>query len=294
MKDARLVQLAQNLVHYSCKVKPGERVLIESNGLERDFVTLLVKAVYDAGGLPFVNIRDASVERALLLGAIKEQIRFYAEYTGLQMEGMDCYIGVRSGENSAELSDVPEEKMELYSKYYVQPVQMQRRVAGTRWVVLRYPSASMAQMANMSLEAFEDYYFDVCCLDYGKMSTAMDALVARMEKCDEVHIVGQGTDLHFSIAGIPVIKCDGELNIPDGEVYTAPVKNSVNGVITYNAPSLEEGFTFENIRFVFESGKIVEATANDSVRLNKLLDVDEGARYVGEFAIGVNPYITKP
>jgi aminopeptidase len=152
----------------------------------------------------------------------------------------------------------------------------------------------MAQMANMSNEQFEDFYFSVCNLDYSKMSKAMDPLAELMNKTDNVKIKGIGTDLSFSIKGLPAIKCDGEFNIPDGEVYSAPVKDSVNGYITYNTPSEYQGYTYENIRLEFKQGKIIRATANDAKRINKVFDTDEGARYVGEFAIGVNPYITKP
>ena len=164
----------------------------------------------------------------------------------------------------------------------------------TKWVVLRYPNPAMAQNAGTSTEAFEKFYFDVCTLDYSKMDRAMDALRARMERADKVRLTGKGTDLTFSIKGIPAIKCAGHMNIPDGEVYTAPVKDSVNGVITYNAPTLENGIRHENVRLVFKDGKIVGATSSDTAALNAVLDTDEGARYVGEFAIGVNPYVTKP
>ena len=146
----------------------------------------------------------------------------------------------------------------------------------------------------MSSRAFEDFYYDVCNLDYAKMSAAMDALVARLARTDSVHIIGPGTDLRFSIKGIPAVKCAGECNIPDGEVYTAPVRESVNGIITYNTPSLYQGTVFEHVSFTFERGKIVQATANETEKLNAILDADEGARYIGELGIGVNPYITKP
>jgi len=170
---------------------------------------------------------------------------------------------------------------------------LNQRVDHTKWVVLRYPTESMSQQAGMSTEAFEDFYFDVCTLDYSKMDKAMTPLVELMNKTDRVRIVAKDTDLTFSIKGIPAIKCSGLRNIPDGEVYTAPVKDSVNGYITYNVPSVEEGIKFENVRLEFKDGKIVKATANDTVAVNKIFDTDEGARYVGEFALGVNPYITK-
>jgi aminopeptidase len=216
-----------------------------------------------------------------------------AKYEGDRMRDMQAYIGVRSGDNAAEMSDVPAEKMELYTKYFSQEVHTKIRVAKTKWVVLRYPSPAMAQSANTSTEAFEDFYFAVCNLDYQKMSVAMDPLVELMNQTDKVKIVGKGTDLSFSIQGISAVKCDGKRNIPDGEVYTAPVRDSVNGYISYNTPTVYQGVNFENIRLEFAQGQIVQATASDTERINKILDTDEGARYIGEFAIGVNPYITK-
>ena len=292
MKDPRMIKLAHNLVNYSCAVKPGEKVLIENVGLVREFVVALVEAVYEAGGVPFVTIKDPAVERALRMRCTQEQQSFVAAYEAMRMQGMDAYIGLRSGDNAYDMGDVPADKQQIYAQQVGEKVHSQIRVPHTKWVVLRYPVPSMAQQAGMSTEAFEDYYFDVCNLDYAKMGEAMKALKARMEKTDEVHIVGKGTDLRFSIKGLPAIPCAGECNIPDGEIFTAPVRESVNGVITYNTPSLYQGTVYENIRFVFENGRIIEATANDTEKLNAILDIDEGARYVGEFAIGVNPYIT--
>ncbi|MDD3654847.1 MAG: aminopeptidase [Desulfotomaculaceae bacterium] len=294
MVDERVRILAKNLVYYSCEVKDGEKVLIEAVGLELPLFKELVREVYRAGGEPFVTIKDAAVERELLLGATKRQMKIRAKFEADRMTEMDAYIGVRSGTNAAELSDVPAEKIELYNKYFWDEVHGKIRVPQTKWVVLRYPSPAMAQLANTSTEAFEDYYFQVCNLDYSKMDAAMDPLAALMEKSDRVRIVGKGTDLSFSIKSLPAVKCTGKRNIPDGEVYTAPVRDSVNGYVTYNTPAQYQGFTYENIRLEFKDGMIVKATANDSERLNKVLDTDEGARYIGEFSLGVNPYITKP
>ena len=205
---------------------------------------------------------------------------------------MQAYIAIRAGNNSAELSDVPSENLNMYSR--ITTPTLDYRVNHTKWVILRYPNPSMAQLAGQSLDAFEDFYFDVCTLDYAKMNRAMDALAALMEKTDNVKIKGPGTDLSFSIKGIPAVKCAGECNIPDGEVYPAPVRESMNGIISYNTPSEEQGFTYENIVFEIKNGKIVDAKANNNERINQLLDTDEGARYFGEFAIGVNPYVLEP
>ncbi|MEO3944608.1 aminopeptidase [Gorillibacterium sp. CAU 1737] len=294
MVDPRLTQLAEGLVQYSIQAKPGEHVLIEATGIEPALVRELVKAVHAKGAHPHVNLRDPKITRALLFDANEEQIKAWAAIDNHQMEQMQAYIGVRGGDNITELSDVPADKLKLHSALYMQPVHFETRIKKTRWVVLRYPSPSMAQLSGMSTEAFEDFYFKVCLLDYGKMSKAMDPLKALMDRTDKVQLKGPGTDLTFSIKGVGAIKCSGEMNIPDGEVYTAPVRNSVNGVITHNAPTPYNGFTFENVRLEFKDGKIIHATANDTERLNKILDTDEGARYVGEFAIGVNPFIREP
>lgn len=294
MKDPRITTLAHNLIHHSARLKAGEKVLIECIGVENALVEALVHAADAVGALPFVTLKDPKVHRALLLAGSEAQWKATAEFEAARMKAMDAYIGIRSGDNINETADVPSEKMDLYAKLFLTPVHFDIRVNQTRWTVLRYPSPSMAQAAGTSTEAFEDFYFNVCNLDYARMADAMVPLVRLMEATDRVRIVAPGTDLAFSIKDIPVIPCAGEANIPDGEVYTAPVKDSVEGVITYNAPSLYQGFTYENVRLVFEKGRIVEATANDTARIRKVFDTDEGARFVGEFAIGVNPYILHP
>lgn len=293
--DERLKKLAKTLVNYSCRVEKGENVLINCNGTAPiPLVKEIVKEVYKSGGLPYVEIREASIERELLMDASEEQLKLLADIDSKKMKKMDAFIGVRGDDNSAELSDVPEDKLDMYSKLYSSPVHHDIRVPKTKWVVLRYPTPSMAQSAHQSLESFENFYFNVCNMDYKKMSDAMDKLVDLMNETDKVHIKGEGTDLTFSIKGIPAVKCDGICNIPDGEVYTAPVKDSINGTLSYNTPSEYNSFTFDNVCLKFKDGKIIEATANDNERINKIFDTDEGARYIGEFAIGVNPYITKP
>lgn len=291
--DTRIKRLADILVHYSCNVQKGEHVLVTYDGASaRPLVKQIIKEVYACGGYPYTEIRDSSIQREILLGCSEEQLAFMNEYQLKQMEGMQAYISIRASDNASEHADVPSTQQNLYSRMMM-PV-LRYRVDRTKWVVLRYPNEAMAQLAHTSLENFENFYYDVCTLDYGKMNKAMDALDQLMNKADRVHIVGPGTDLTFSIKGIGTIKCSGERNIPDGELYTAPVKESMNGIISYNTPSEEDGFTFENIVFEVENGKIVKATANDTERINELLDTDEGARYFGEFSFGLNPYILHP
>jgi len=294
MVDQRIEKLANVLVNYSCNLQKGEKILIEARGIDYVLVNAIVKEVYKVGGLPFVQMEDNRVTRALRLGMTEELAKLMAKYDGARMAEMDAYIGIRGGNNCYELSDVDPEIMNVYSRYYSHPVHHELRVAKTKWVVLRYPNEGMAEQARMSTDAFEDFYFNVCNLDYAKMDKAMDALKNLLDRTDKVRLTAVDTDLTFSIKGIGSKKCAGHMNIPDGEVYSAPVKNSVNGYIHYNAPSVENGIEFKDVRLEFKDGKIINATANDTAAVNAIFDTDEGARYVGEFALGVNPYINNP
>ena len=294
MRDPRYDKLARTLVGYSTQVRPGENVLIQSTDADRELVKALIAEVYRAGGRPFVWSLDAQIERALLLGCTPEQLALRAEADCLLMDRMDAFIGVTGIRNRAERADVPAENLSLFARHYAKPVHTLRRVPNTRWVVLRDATPAMAQMADMSTEAFEDFYFDVCTMDYSRMEAAMTPLKALMERTDRVRILGPDTDLSFSIRGLPAVKCAGRMNIPDGEVFTAPVRESVNGSIRYNVPSTHDGFSYEGMRLTFRDGRIVEVSCNDAARAERVFDLDEGARYVGEFALGVNPYITRP
>jgi aminopeptidase len=256
----------------------------------------IIRKVTKAKGVPFWFYNDESLIRQFLLTNTEEQIKKYAKFQLSMMKQTSCYMGLRGSNNPFDLNDVPSEKIKMFNKLFYHPVHLEQRVKKTKWVVLRFPNDAMAQLAQQSQEEFEKFYYDVCCIDYPKMSKAMDPLVKLMEATDRVHLKGPGeTDLKFSIKGIGVEKCDGGRNIPDGEVYTAPVRNSINGVIQYNTPSLYEGTVFEGIRYEFRDGKIVKATAkNDTAKLNRILDTDPGARYIGEWSIGCNPMILHP
>ena len=294
MMDQRIETLAKNLINFSCSIKRGESVLIESIGDNDALTRALIKEAYRVGANPFVWLRNKRIDRELTMNCNEGQLELRAKIDAEMMSNMQAYIGIRGGDNASELSDVPQKNVDMDMLLYWTPVHSRIRVPKTKWVILRYPTPSMAQMANMSTDAFEEYYFNVCNLDYSKMDKAMDPLKALMERTDQVHIKGPGTDLRFSIKGLPAIKCAGHMNIPDGEIYTAPVKNSVNGTLQYNTPSLHNGFTYTDIRLTFKDGKIVDSHSNDDERICSAFNVDEGARYVGEFALGVNPYITKP
>ena len=296
MHDPRLDRLADVLVNHSTQPQPGETVLIEAFDLpETQLVESLVSRVSELGAIPRVHLFSNAVQRAILKSADDATFELMGEIDAEVMRQMNCYIGIRGSANTSETQDVPQDRMKAAQEKWRQPVHLEIRVPKTRWVVLRYPTPSMAQAAEMSTAAFEQYYFDVCTADYAAMAEHQKPLVARMEAASDVRIVAPGTDLSFSIEDIPVIPCNGRRNIPDGEVFTAPVRESVNGQITYNVDTRYQGQVFSDVRFVFRDGKIVEADcAGDAVPLNEILDSDEGARYLGEWSLGCNNAVRRP
>jgi aminopeptidase len=295
MKDPRHARLADQLVHYSVDVQPGEVVYIELKGIETlELGKELVRSVTEAGGVPFWYYNDDDVSRPFARRADESQFKLWAQFHKKIMQNADCYIAIRGSSNPFDHKDVDADRMRWYNQAYWDEVHSVR-VNEKKWVVLRYPNPSMAIQAEQPTEAFEDFYFRVCGFDYAKMSVAMDPLHALLCRTDTVEITGPGTDLRFSIQGIGAVKCDGHRNVPDGEVYSCPVRDSVNGVITYNAASMRNGVLFKNVRFECEDGKIVRAGCDgDVAKLNEILDTDAGARYFGEFALGVNPFIEAP
>ena len=290
--DPRFTQLAEGLTGFSCALKPGERVLIDAFDIPDAMVIALVRATRARGAHPYVQLHRARITRELTLGAEAAQFAPHAEVELARMQKMDAYIALRGSENIFEASDVPSDRVQLVARL-MKPV-LDHRVGKTKWVVLRWPTPSMAQQAGMSTEAFEDFYFRVCTLDYARMIPGMKALADLMARTDRVQLKGPGTDLRFSIKGIGAQTCGGLRNIPDGEVFSCPVKDSVEGHVQYNAASVYLGTSFENIRLAFKTGQIVEATSSNTKRLNEILDSDPGARFIGEFALGFNPHIREP
>ena len=292
MTDPRYTKLARLLVNYSTALKKGDRILLDMIDVPDEFTVELIRAVRAAGATPFVETRHTRVGREQLLGIDEKQAGDIRDLEMFRMKKMQAYIAIRGADNMNENSDVPSGRVQLYSKV-IRPVQ-DYRVNKTRWCVLRWPTPSMAQAAGMSTESFENLYFDVCTMNYAKMARAMVPLERRMKRADKVHLKAPGTDLTFSIKGIGAKMCKGDRNIPDGEVFSCPVKTSVNGVIQFNTPTIYSGSKFENVRLEFKDGKVVKATANNAKRLNEILDTDPGARYVGEFSLGFNPFILDP
>jgi len=293
MHDPRIDALASQLVGYSTALKKGEKVLIDLYDVPDSIGLALIRETRKRKAFPFIRIHQARITREMLSGAEDEQYQLIAKHLMTEMKDMDAYIAVRGSHNICETSDVSADSMQLAMKK-LRGV-MDHRVKKTKWCVLRWPTPAMAQQANMSTEAFEDFFFKVCLLDYKALTPAMNALVKLMNKTDEVHITGPGTDLKFSIKDIPAVASGGNYNIPDGEVFTSPVKDSVEGFITYNAPTIYQGIAFDAIRLEFSQGKITKAEAGSRTKeINRILDSDPGARYIGEFALGFHPHIREP
>ena len=292
MSDPRYDSLAKVLTGHSTKLKAGERVLIDVSETPEEFVIALIRAARTAKAEPFVVMHSNRVSRELAIGITGPQAETIASIDLARLKKMQAYIAVRGSQNISEMADVPQEKAALLSSK-LRPA-LDYRINKTRWVVLRWPTPSMAQQAQMSTEAFAEFFFRVCTLDYSKMIPGMKALKALMDRTDRVHIKGPGTDLHFSIKGIGSVICGGEHNIPDGEVFSCPVKDSVEGHVIFNAPTLSRGLAFDQVHLEFSKGKVIKAAANHTKELNEILDTDAGARFIGEFSLGFNPHILHP
>lgn len=293
MTDSRVKKLATTLINYSISLKNNEKVLISYEGDEcKDLVKELIKETYKKKATPIVEISDTEIKKELISNISKKDLLISEKITLDKFKSVDAFIAIRGTKNLFELSDIDPKKLSLYNQETRKSLDY--RVNHLKWVVLRYPCNALAQISNMSLNTYEDLFFKVCNLDYSKMKKELGKLKSLMEKTNTVRIVSKDTDISFSIKNMPAIICAGEKNIPDGEIYTAPIKESMNGYITYNTSSIEEGFTFTDIHFEVKNGKIIKATSNNNKRINEILDTDKSARYFGEFAIGVNPYISRP
>ena len=291
--DPRHERLAANIVSHSTNLQTGEKVLIHAFDVPQEMTLALVRATRERGAIPYVQLQNARIDREWLLGGPDEQFDAALSWEMDRMKAMDAYIALRGSTNVFEASDLPQDDLKRAMRI-LKPV-LDWRVKKTKWCVLRWPTPSMAQQARMSTEAFESFYFDACCMDYTRMSEGMAALEERMKAADKVHITGPGTDLYFSLKDISAVACGGTHNIPDGEVFSCPVRDSVEGHVTFTAATLYQGTAFSNVRLAFENGKVVEAEADaNEKKLNEILDSDEGARYIGEFAIGFNPMVTEP
>ncbi|MBO5856738.1 MAG: aminopeptidase [Clostridia bacterium] len=284
--------LAEKLVNYSCSVKKGEKVLVTYSDAPNSFIEYLIEEITKVGAIPLIFRMDKAIKRRLLLNSSEEMFKYYKDMVEPIMKSADTVILIGGSYNDFELADIPPSTFAKYSKLYVEPIHFNIRCS-KRWVLLRYPTTAFAQSSQMSTEKFSEFFFNVCTFDYSKLDSLMDPLKELMEKTDKVKIETPTTNLEFSIKGMPAIKCSGQCNIPDGELYTAPLKTTVNGTIVFNVPALDNGVEFNNIKLVFKEGKIIDFDCNDRDKFEEILNTDEGSRYLGEFSFGLNPYCVK-
>ncbi len=295
MLDPRVTKLANLLSTHCCELGPDDSVLVHAFDIPDEAVAEIVRVAQGTGAKVAVRLESNLVRRQLMHGMTEPNAAMYADIEKYEMERMTAYIALRGTDNYAEHSDVPGDIMSMWQRVYVTPVVFGVRVPKTKWVALRWPTSGMAQQANMSTPAFEKFYFDVCTLDYARMQKASEPLEDLMNRTDQVHILGPGTDLKFSIKDVGAVACFGQRNIPDGECFSAPVRESMNGTVQYNTVSLYQGTEYKDIRYVVKNGKIVEASAGSNTdKLNEVLDTDEGARYFGEWSLGFNPHVLHP
>ena len=292
--DERIIKLSNTIVNYSVLVKEGDKVLIQyENNACKPLIKCLIKDIYSKKAIPFVKLLDNELNSLIMEIADSNTIDSIVKFKEFEVDNIDVFIRICYNENEYEDKNIKSStRKELGKKSEkLDDIRINKR----RWTLLNYPSIMDAYKAHMTYDEFYNYSLDVMTINYKEMSEKIKPLKELMERTDKVRILGPNTDLTFSIKGLPAIPCVGTANIPDGEVYTAPVKTSVNGVITYNTPSPYNGNIFNDIRLEFKDGKIIKCTSRDNNdALEEIFDTDEGARDVGEFSFGLNPKINKP
>ncbi|WP_134683014.1 aminopeptidase [Brevibacillus migulae] len=285
--------LAEKIVGDSLQLQTNDRVFIDLMGEADELVEAIIKELYRIGAQPYLRVMPIHHLKSIIMGCSKEQIMLWTKQELYKLKNMNAYISIRTDENIFEWNDIPPEKFDLYLKHYAYP--MTSGMVGTgKYIILKYPTPGMAQLSRMSLDSFTNLYFRACNMDYRQLEEGAQALADILSQTDRVRIVAPGTDLSFSIKGIPNYFCNGQFNLPDGEIFTAPILDSVEGTIAFNVPAVFLGMAFDHVRFEFKAGKIVNAVSNDNRKLMGILKADEGASRLGEFGIGLNPHLRIP
>jgi len=292
-KDPRIEQLADILVNYSTRVKPGDHVLIRSSPLARPLIEAVYRLVVRNGGYPTLQLGFSSLSRIFFEEASEAQLDYLNPIQRFSVEQSNVMIAIDAPENSRELSGIDPVKLQRMSRTN-RPIQEHVMSGKVRWVICNYPTPSLAQDADMSVEDYADFLFGATNIDWRAASARMHRIKERFDAADEVRIVGPDTDITFSIKGRPGVVADGRHNMPDGEVFYAPHEATTRGTISFELPAIYGGREVQGVRLVFQDGKVVEATAAKGEELlHKLLDTDAGARFLGEFGIGCNYGITR-
>jgi aminopeptidase len=305
MRDPRLTKLADILVNYSVGVQPGNLVRINTGPAATPLVLEVYRAVLAAGGHPMVRMSPDEASELFLKHAGDEQLRYLNPVTKYEYEHMDCSIGIWAEENTRSMTNADPEKSRISqaARKPLMEIFMNRASEGSlKWCGTQYPTVACAQDAEMSLSEYEDFVFNAGLLNHPDPVAAWRRVSERQQrlrdylagKSDYRVVAANGTDVRMSVAGMKWINCDGHENFPDGEVFTGPVVDSVNGQINYSFPAVHLGREVTDVKLTFRNGKVVDASASKGQDfLFKMLDMDAGSRFLGECAIGTNYGITR-
>jgi len=308
MTDPRIEKLADVLVNYSVTVRPGDKVLVQGDAPAGSLIKAVYAKVLQAGGHPLMLVSLPGVDELYFRYASDEQLQHVPEPVKLAMETYDVRISIRGTENTKVLSGVDPARLVLRNRAQTDLMKtfMQRSASGElRWTTTLFPTNAYAQDAETSLSDYEDFVYGAClgaCLPdmddptgyWHRFSAWQQKIVDWLKGKERVHVIGPETDLHLSVAGRVFINCDGHKNMPDGEVFTGPVEDSVEGHVHFSYPAIHQGREVAGVRLWFEGGRVVKASAEKNENfLLSTLDTDEGSRYVGEFAVGTNKGITR-
>jgi aminopeptidase len=291
--DKRWKRLGELMVGHSTAVQPGERVMIAMSEVETyPLAYAIYEAAIKAGGYPQVQFLSESLRHSLLKYGSDEQLSWVPEIEAYGMDWADVYFGLRGGYNLHEHSDIPAERLGVnqVAMGKISTLRWQK----TRWCLARVPNAAFAQQAETDLETIMDMFFAACFLDWDAETKRWQAQADRLNLGTQVRIVGRETDLSFSVEGRKWMVFDGRINMPDGEIFTAPVNETLDGNIYFEFPGVLGGRLMHDIRLHWTAGKLVEALASTNEDyLHQILDSDAGASLLGEFAFGMNPHVNR-
>ena len=304
MTDQRIDKLADLLVNYSVAVRPGDKVLVNGDAVAEPLLKAVYARVLQAGGHPLTMVTPGDIDELFFRYASDEQLQHIPEPLKLVTETYDVRISIWGKENTRALTSVDPAKMVLHNQARTELMKtfLRRSASGEfRWTVALFPTNACAQDADMSLSEYEDFVYGACLPDiddplgyWQRFSAWQQKIIDWLKGKERVHVIGPETDLHLSIAGRVFLNCDGRFNMPDGEVFTGPVEDSVRGHVYFSYPAIYGGREVIGVRLWFEGGRVVKASAEKNEDfLLKTLDTDYGSRQVGEFAIGTNKGITR-
>jgi aminopeptidase len=304
MADLRLEKLADLLVNYSVAVRPGDKVAIQGETQAEPLFKALYAKVLQAGGHPFLALSPNGLSELFYKLASDDQIKHIPPPTRLLYDTYDVMISIGAEDNTKALTNIDTARIvaRAQARSDMRKNFLERSARKeVRWTYALYPTSAYAQDAEMSLGEYEDFVYQACLgdendpIDYWKrFSARQQKVVEWLKGKKKIHVTAPETDLTFSVEGRSFINCDCQMNVPDGEVFTGPVEDSINGHVYFSYPTIENGHEVDGVRLWFKDGKVIKAAAAKNEEfLLKTLDTDEGARYVGEFAFGTNTGITK-